>query len=289
MKNVKEISILAAGIVVGFLASFLVLSAMQITPSEKSAQDFSKNLSRALEEINRQVKMTFPDVDVRVKGQRYAGEFYLIDLEFYNTSGTLATARYYLSADGKKIAPEESFIILWRDAIEVSEDDDPWIGAERPKVTIVEFSDYACPLCAKFALEVKKKIIENYGNVVKLVFRDFPLPMHGEFAIKAAESANCAREQGRFWDYHYLLFEKQNEWYGNQTMFYHYAEQLGLDLERFKECLNSGKYREEVEKDVFDGKEYGVTGTPTFFINGEIVMGYRSYEEFVKFIEKKLK
>ncbi|MEM0330141.1 MAG: DsbA family protein [Archaeoglobaceae archaeon] len=288
MKNAKELAMLIAGIAIGFVACFLLLNLMQITPSGKNeSQDFSKNLNKALEEINRQVKMSYPNISVRVKNYTYAGEFYLVNLEFYDENGTLTTARYYLSADGKKIALEEYFMSLEREPINVSEDDDPWIGAEKPKVTIIEFSDYACPYCAKFALEVEKKILENYSNVVKLVFRD--LPVHGEISIKAAMAANCAMEQGKFWEYHYLLFERQSEWYSNESLFYDYAEELGLNVTQFRDCLDSEKYRSEVEKDAMDAQSYGVTGTPTFFINGEMVVGYRSYENFAKLIEEKLK
>ncbi|MCS7144412.1 MAG: DsbA family protein [Archaeoglobaceae archaeon] len=288
MKNTKEFAMLVAGLLIGFVACFLLLNLIQITPSGKpSSQDFSKNLTKAVEEINRQVKMSYPNISVRVKNYTYAGEFYLVNLEFYDNSGTLTTAKYYLSADGKKIALEDYFMSLEREMINVSEDDDPWVGAEKPKVTIVEFSDYACPYCARFALEVEKKLMENYSNVVKLVFRD--MPVHGNISYKAAMAANCAKEQGKFWEYHYLLFERQNEWYENDTLLYKYAEDLGLNAVQFKDCLDSEKYRSEVEKDVMDAQSYGVTGTPTFFISGEMVTGYRSYESFAKLIEEKLK
>lgn len=286
MKNAREFAVLVAGIALGFVVCFLILNLIQITP-EKTSQDFSKNLSKALDEINRQVKISYPSVSVRATDYTSAGEFYLVTLEFYDSSGTLATERYYISGDGKKIVLEDYVMSLEKEPVNVSADDDPWVGAENPKVVIIEFSDYACPYCAKFALEVEKKLIENYSNVVKLVFRDFPV--HGEISYKAAMAANCALEQGKFWAYHYLLFERQNEWYSNETMFYKYAEELGLNSTQFNECLSSGKYREEVEKDVQDALSYGVTGTPTFFVNGEMVIGYRSYEDFAKIIEGKLK
>lgn len=288
MKNTKELAMLVAGIAIGFVACFLILNLMQVAPSEKPvSQDFSKNLSKAVEEINKQVKMSYPNVGVKVKDYTYAGEFYLVNLEFYDENGTLTTAKYYLSADGKKIALAEYFMSLEREPINASEDDDPWIGAKKPKVTIIEFSDYACPYCARFALEVEKKIVENYGNVVKLVFRD--MPVHGEISYKAAMAANCAMEQGKFWEYHYLLFERQKDWYSNESLFYNYAEELGLNATQFKDCFDSEKYRSEIEKDAMDAQSYGVTGTPTFFINGEMVVGYRSYENFAKLIEEKLK
>jgi protein-disulfide isomerase len=290
MKNAKDLSILVGGIVLGFVACFLLLSLIQTAPSGpigKNSQDFSQNLSKVIQKINQQIKMSYPEVSVRVKNYTSAGEFYLVTLEFYDSNGTLATANYYISADGKKIALEDYVMSLEREPVNVSADDDPWIGAENPKVTIIEFSDYACPYCAKFALEVEKKILENFSNVIKLVFRD--LPVHGEISYKAAMAANCAMDQGKYWEYHYLLFERQNEWMSNETLFYKYAEELGLNSTQFKECLDSEKYRNEVEKDVEDAQSYGVTGTPTFFINGEMVVGYKSYESFAKLIEEKLK
>ncbi len=153
-------------------------------------------------------------------------------------------------------------------------------------MVIVEFSDYACPYCAKFALEVEPEIIKNYGDKVKIVFRDFPV--HGETSYFAAEAANCAGEQGKYWDFHDVLFERQNEWIGNRTKVYDYAAELGLNVDDFKACLDSGKYEDEITKDMSDGQSYGVTGTPTFFINGKKVVGYKSYEEFAALIEQEL-
>lgn len=287
MKNARDLAFLAAGLVIGFVACFSVLSLMQATQNGEQPQDFSKNLNKTLQEINRQVKMSYPNISVRATNYTSAGEFYLVTLEFYDSSGTLTTARYYISADGKKIALEDYFMSLERELVNVSADDDPWIGAENPKVIIIVFSDYACSHCARFAIEAEKRIIENYGSVVKLVFRDFPVL--GESSYKAALAANCALEQGKFWEYHYMLFERQNEWKSNETLFYSYAEELGLNSTQFRECLDSEKYREEIEKDVEDAKSYGVTGTPTFFVNGEMVVGYKSYESFAYLIEEKSK
>ncbi|MEM2176885.1 MAG: DsbA family protein [Archaeoglobaceae archaeon] len=285
MKNAIAIATLLIGLFVGIAVGFFV--AKSFISEEKGKEDFSKVLNKAMEEINRQIKINYPQISARAKNYTSAGEFYLLEIEFYDKNGTLGTAKYYISADGKKIASSQYFISLEKP--EISEDDDPWIGAKDAKVVIVEFSDYACPYCAKFALEVEKKIIENYGKVVRLVFRDFPLPFHGEAAIKAAEAANCAFEQGKFWDYHYLLFDRQEEWTRNISKFYDYAAELSLDTSKFAQCLDSGKYRSEVEKDYKDGVDYGVSGTPTFFINGDQVVGYVSYEEFVRLIEERLK
>lgn len=139
------------------------------------------------------------------------------------------------------------------------------------------------------------------------MFRDFPV--HGEAAYFAAEAADCAGEQGKYWEFHRLLYENQKEWLefknntltANQTVIYNYAEQLGLNVDEFKTCVESGKYREEVEKDHQDGINYGVTGTPTFFIgtpndtlidtlyiNGKKFEGYRNYQVFAQLIENYL-
>jgi len=285
--NKIAIATLFVGFVVGIAMGAILMPGISMKSQNETKEDFSKNLEKAMQEINRLVKMRDPEVSARVKNYTSAGEFFLVEIEFYDKNGTLAVEKYYLSADGKKIASSQAFMSLRLEKIEVSEDDDPWLGAKDAKVVIVEFSDYACPYCAKFALEVEKKVIENYGNITRLVFRDFPL--HGEKSIKAAMAANCAKEQGKFWEYHYLLFERQNEWYGNLSKLYDYATELSLNVSSFKECLDSEKYRSEVEKDFNDGLEYGVTGTPTFFINGDVVVGYRSYEEFARLIEEKLK
>jgi protein-disulfide isomerase len=284
----KSIGVLLLGFLVGIAVGFGISTAVFSNLGPKASSDekeFSKNLEKALQEINRGIQINYPGVSARVKNYTAAGEFYIVNIEFYDKNGTISVDKYYISKDGKLIVSANYMISL--EKVHVSEDDDPWIGAKDAKVVIVEFSDYACPYCAKFALEVEKKIVENYKNTVKLVFRDFPV--HGESSYKAAEAANCAREQGKFWEYHYLLFERQKEWYNNVSKFLDYAEELGLNSEKFRECLDSGKYRQEVEKDFMDGVSYGVQGTPTFFINDDMVIGYRSYEEFTRLIEERLK
>jgi len=284
----KSIGVLLLGFLVGIAVGFGISTAVFSNLGPKASSDekeFSKNLEKALQEINRRIQIDYPGVSARVKNYTAAGEFYIVNIEFYDKNGTISVDKYYISKDGKLIVSANYMISL--EKVHVSEDDDPWIGAKDAKVVIVEFSDYACPYCAKFALEVEKKIVENYKNTVKLVFRDFPV--HGESSYKAAEAANCAREQGKFWEYHYLLFERQKEWYNNVSKFLDYAQELGLNSEKFRECLDSGKYRQEVEKDFMDGVSYGVQGTPTFFINDDMVIGYRSYEEFTRLIEERLK
>lgn len=169
---------------------------------------------------------------------------------------------------------------------EVDIDDDAIKGNPDAKITIIEFSDYQCPYCAK-AEATLKKIAENYSDKVRFVYRDFPLDFHDN-AQKAAEATECAKEQGRFWEYHDLLFAKQDKWSEDSKEFKKYAKDLGLNESQFAQCLDSGKYKEEVKKDLSDGEAVGVSGTPAFFINGRKLVGAQPYEEFKNIIDDEL-
>ncbi|MBR9678484.1 MAG: DsbA family protein [Nanoarchaeota archaeon] len=174
--------------------------------------------------------------------------------------------------------------------VQVSVDDDPVKGSANAPVTIVEFSDFECPFCARFYEQTMGLIDENYIQTgkVKLVFRDFPLAFH-ENAQKASEAAECADEQGKFWEYHDSLFENQGEWSSiGVNKFKEYAQELGLNTEKFDACLDSGKYASEVQKDLSDGQGYGVSGTPTFFVNGIKIVGAQPYSAFQQLIEQEL-
>jgi protein-disulfide isomerase len=131
---------------------------------------------------------------------------------------------------------------------------------------------------------------------VKYVFRDYPLSFH-QYAEKAAEAADCADEQGKYWEYHDLLFENQTA--HNATLqtdglegvlstFKSYAADLGLDTATFDDCLDSGKYASEVQNDIQDGQAYGVSGTPAFFINGQLVSGAQPFSVFQQVIDAAL-
>ena len=174
--------------------------------------------------------------------------------------------------------------------IQASADDDPVKGSADAKITIVEFSDFQCPFCARFYTETLPMIEKNYIDTgkVKLVYRDFPLSFH-QNAQKAAEAAECADEQGAFWDYHNSLFENQDEWSSaGAKKFVEYASGFGLDEEEFNDCLDSGKYKDEVQNDFSAGSGYGVSGTPTFFINSVMLVGAQPYSVFQQAIEAEL-
>ena len=117
------------------------------------------------------------------------------------------------------------------------------------------------------------------------MFRDFPLPMHSEAQI-AAEAGQCAQEQGKFWEYHDKMFENQRQLTSDKLK--EYAGALGLDTGAFNECLDSGRFREQVSTDHREGQQAGVTGTPAFFINGRFLNGAQPYEAFKKIIDEEL-
>jgi len=146
----------------------------------------------------------------------------------------------------------------------ISADDDPTRGDLRAAVTIVEFTDFQCPSCAAMQ-PILDEVQKIYGNKVKLVVRDFPLAKHAN-ARKAAEAANAANAQGKFFEYAALLFKRQDAL--DVASLKKYASELGLDRARFDAALDGGKFAAEVKHDMDDGDIYGVDSTPAIFVNG---------------------
>jgi len=177
--------------------------------------------------------------------------------------------------------------------IEVSEDDDPFLGLENAPVTLIEFSDFECPFCRRFYTETLPLIKEDYVDTgkVKFVYRDFPLESIHPSASKAAQAANCAGDQDKYWEYHDLLFENQTFWANENStnVFKSFSSSLALDEEQFNNCLDNGKYEYEISKDLQDGLDAGVNyATPTFYVNGIIVVGAQPYEVFKQVIDSEL-
>ncbi|MBU0758380.1 MAG: DsbA family protein [Nanoarchaeota archaeon] len=155
-------------------------------------------------------------------------------------------------------------------------------------VTIVEYSDFECPFCARFYREAYKDIIKEYvePGLVKIEFRQFPLrQIHGN-AQKAAEASLCASEQDRFWGMHDMLFEKGVA--GGVATYKKYASELGLDTDMFNECLDSGSMADEVERQLQQGVISGVRGTPGFEIECELVSGAQPFAAFKSVIDAML-
>src|SRR3989338_1136042 len=166
-------------------------------------------------------------------------------------------------------------------------DDDAVRGDKDAPVTIVEWSDFECPFCARFFEQTLPSIEEEYIKTgkVKLIYRDFPLSFHTQ-AQKAAEAAECAGEQGKYWEMHDLLFEEGVQ--GGVAGFKQYAKQLGLNTAKFNTCLDSGAMASEVQKDMADGAAVGIQGTPGFIVNGKLVSGAQPFAVFKQVIDAEL-
>jgi len=157
--------------------------------------------------------------------------------------------------------------------ISVSVDDDPVIGDPNAPITIIEFSDFECPFCGRFFSQTLPQVKSEYIDTgkAKLVYRDFPLSQIHPSAQIAGEAAECADDQGKFWEFHDLVFENQQQWISGDAegTFKNFAQQLSLDTSEFNSCLDSGKHKSEVQKDLQDGISAGVSGTPTFFVGND--------------------
>ncbi|MGQ9477037.1 MAG: thioredoxin domain-containing protein [Candidatus Bipolaricaulia bacterium] len=211
---------------------------------------------------------------------------YTVSLTISDGAGRKATATKpdYISVQAKKDdepEPEEPPALP------------PTLGSPQAKVTVLEFSDYLCPYCAKFASLTLPQLEADYiaTGKARLVFRSFPV--HGDPAVLAALAGLCAHEQGRFWEYHDRLFSiSLNE--GGKALedagrLKKVAAELGLDEARFDDlCLASRKYARAIQDDIAEGERLGVEGTPTFFINGRKILGAQPYETFKRVIEEEL-
>lgn len=159
-------------------------------------------------------------------------------------------------------------------------------GPKDAPITIVEFSDFQCPFCSRVVATLKE-LMRLYPKQVRLAFRDFPIVGLHPKAPKAHEAARCAGEHGKFWEYHDLLFESQAQ--ATTADFKRFAEQLKLDANNFAACLESGKHAAAVASDVQEGMRLGITGTPTFFINGRLNVGALPLETFQRLIEREVR
>ena len=169
--------------------------------------------------------------------------------------------------------------------LDITPDDDPSIGREDAPITIITFADYQCPFCSR-GTETLKELVAKKGDNIRIVLRDFPLPSHKD-AKMAAEAAECADEQGKFWEYSDIMFSNQQSLTSENLQ--EYATRIGLNREQFGECLNSGKQRQEVEKDIADAKMAGISSTPSLLINGYYIAGIPSLdylEEVIATIEQ---
>ena len=184
--------------------------------------------------------------------------------------------------------------------IAVSLDDDPMLGDPNAPVTLIEFSDFQCPFCSKFHRETLPLIISQYVDTGKInfVYRDFPIDSIHPNARITHIASECADEQQNFWPYHDILFERQSEWNRLDSAsavnaVVEYASMLSLNIDEFSACLNSPEINREINADKSQGIEYGVSGTPAFFIGNEQsgymhVNGAKPFDAFAQIIEQKL-
>jgi protein-disulfide isomerase len=163
----------------------------------------------------------------------------------------------------------------------------PFAGDKDAKVTIVEFSDFQCPFCAKGA-DLLKKVKQKYGNKVKISFKQFPLPFHNH-AEQAAVASLCANEQSSdlFWKMHYEMFANQETALDPEGL-KKTAKKIGAKMDVFEKCLSENRYLGQVKADMEEGKKVGVKSTPTFFVNGQLVSGAQPMEVFAEIIDEEL-
>jgi protein-disulfide isomerase len=168
----------------------------------------------------------------------------------------------------------------------VSTEGAPQRGPSDAPVTLVEFSDFHCPFC-KQTQRTLTLLFERFPDKLRLVYRNFPLDSAHPEARRAAEAARCAHDQGKFWEYHDLLFTNAPK-AGPQEL-RRYAERVGLDVARFDKCVGDRVHRVTVQRDVDDGFRLGIAATPTFFINGRPLSGAQPMDAFIRVIEEEMK
>jgi len=168
---------------------------------------------------------------------------------------------------------------------EVSVEGAPVRGDASAPVTIVEFSDFHCPYCRKIQ-PVLDDLRAKYGAKIKIIYRDFPLDSRHPQARLAAEASHCAIEQGKFWEFHDRLFKSDPD--SSQAALNRIASDVGMDVGAFETCTKSGKYKTLVQASAQEGTALGVTGTPTFFINGRILVGSQTVDAFARIIDDEL-
>jgi protein-disulfide isomerase len=169
--------------------------------------------------------------------------------------------------------------------ISVSADDDPSIGPADAPVTVIEFSDFGCGFCSRFAINTLPSLLEQYEGRIRYVYRDFPVPI-APLSFEAAMAGECADDQGAFWEMHELLFINQQAF--SREAFVNFAQQLELDVSRFATCYDSQQHRGEVTADYSEAANLGIGGTPAFFVNGRFISGAQPLHVFSAAIDQAL-
>lgn len=178
----------------------------------------------------------------------------------------------------------------WKQVIDQSKN---FKGSSNAKVTIVEYTDYQCPFCSRFFTDAYAQIMKTYVDTgkVRYAVQNLPLPFHANANI-SAQAAECAGDQKKFWEMHDKLFANQNEWANEsdpKPKFEAYAREIGINVDGFKRCIADGKFKQKVDDDNALAAKVGASGTPSFFINGKLLVGAQPFSEFEKAINEALK
>ncbi|PIR41705.1 MAG: hypothetical protein COV30_02285 [Candidatus Yanofskybacteria bacterium CG10_big_fil_rev_8_21_14_0_10_37_15] len=240
-----------------------------------------------------------PDLDRNENVSKFFRFFYGIDPSKFILPGAILVAAILVSGSiifyGLNSGSNRTALVK-ESVVDVSVDDDPVLGDPKAKITLIEFSDFQCPFCRAFWSGAFQQIKSEYIDTGKarLIYRDFPLSFHPG-AMPAAEGAECADDQGKFWEMHDKIFEEQAK-FGSGTIQFSendvrkWAGQItGLDMSEWSECFDSNKHASEINKDIADGNLYGVSGTPTVFVNGKPIVGALPFSAFKAEIDKLIK
>lgn len=195
----------------------------------------------------------------------------------------IQSARIQWVADLRKASNVS--VMLEPPRVQIGAGKNPIRGAANAPVSIVVFTDYECPFCSRH-LSTLKQLERQYGQSVSITIRDFPLPIHKR-AVKAAEAAACARDQGRYWEMHYWLFANQQKL--DPADIKASAATIGLDLGKFGRCLDGSTFAAEIEQERREGERAGVAGTPATFINGRLIPGAMAYDEYASEVDDELR
>jgi len=240
--------------------------ASKITISEKQVDQFITEQNMPSEHIN-------PEVREKIKN-------------FLGMEKKKVAVDSWLAEQTQKNSVEVYIPKPRRPTFAVEAGDAPFMGDKNAKVTIVEFSDFQCPYCAKGA-DILKQIKKKYGSKVKVVFKNFPLPFHTH-AEKAAAASLCANEQGTdyFWKLHDEMFAHQDSLDAEGLK--KAASKIGLKADRFTKCLDENKYVTQVRAQMDEGRSFKVKSTPTFFVNGQLINGAQPLDVFSEIIDEQL-
>mgnify|MGYP002630129878 CR=1 FL=1 len=186
----------------------------------------------------------------------------------------------YDSTTGLWVSPEQ-YGESQRIAAELMRDNDPWIGSEQPALFIVAYESFTCPYCKESQADIKQ-FMSKYGSIVLFVAKDYPLEGTHANALGAHLAAACAEEQDSYWEYRDILYAHQDEF--SVSNFKGWAVDIGLKEDQFNVCLDNKKYIYEIRQDIAEGKQLGVSGTPSYVVNGALIPGlipYSTWEQIL--------